>query len=238
MSEGMRYIEDGLAPKPGNPKDSVGSLKYPLHWVSQLVMGWVGVAMMEGARKYGGHNYRAAGVRASVNYTAARHHIDAFWEGQDIDPDTKMAKLHHLAKGIAALTVLYDGILQENWIDDRPVRNPNLQGQIDAMNAATRAIVEMYPNSVEPFTQVKPNKCQVEAVLRRAYAGTRVTADPDAGKGEGWGLELKRYTRHTSNGIWVTTDTRGYNRRSRSQVNIPDRRMQPERRVWQQDGKL
>lgn len=133
-----------------NPKDKVGSLKYPMHFVSRLVMGWVGVAMLEGALKYGGHNYRVAGVKASVNTTAIQHHLDAFHEGQDIDPDSN---IHHLAKLIAAATVLYDGILQRNWIDDRPPRNPAFQEHVDCMNAATKALIAKYPAPVEPFTQ-------------------------------------------------------------------------------------
>lgn len=56
--------------KPSNPKDTVGIRKAPMSTVSAAVMAEVGVAMLEGAAKYGRHNYRAVGVRASVYYDA------------------------------------------------------------------------------------------------------------------------------------------------------------------------
>ena len=75
--------------KPSNPKDALGILKVPASTISAPVMSEVGVAMLEGALKYGRHNYRAIGVRASVYYdaTVARH-MALWWEGEDEDPDT------------------------------------------------------------------------------------------------------------------------------------------------------
>ena len=62
--------------KPSNPKDVVGASKPPQAVVSQLVMMELGVAMLEGTCKYGRHNYREAGVRASIYYDATRRHLD------------------------------------------------------------------------------------------------------------------------------------------------------------------
>lgn len=136
--------------KPENPKDRVGSAKYRMSCVSSAVMAEVAVAMTEGALKYGRHNYRAAGVLASVNKDAAKHHVDAWWEGQDIDPDSG---LHHIVKAIAALTVLRDGMLAKNWIDDRPpVLDPSFEW-IERCNADTRRLMEKYPTPVPAFTQ-------------------------------------------------------------------------------------
>lgn len=104
--------------KPTNPKDAVGIRKVPLSTLPWRVLWRVGLAMLEGAAKYGRHNYRAAGVRASVYFDAVvSRHIGPWWEGQDIDPDSN---LHHLDKAIAALMVLRDSMLQGNWVDDRP----------------------------------------------------------------------------------------------------------------------
>ena len=82
----------------------------------------MGLAMLEGAVKYGGHNYRVAGVRASVYYDAARRHLDSYWEGEDIDPDSG---LPHIIKAMACLHVLRDSQLMGNHTDDRPPRLPN-----------------------------------------------------------------------------------------------------------------
>ena len=57
--------------KLSNPKDMVGSRKVPLSTLPFRVLWRVGLAMLEGALKYGRHNYRAVGVRASVYFDGA-----------------------------------------------------------------------------------------------------------------------------------------------------------------------
>lgn len=103
--------------KDTNPKDSVGIKKTPLSTLPFRVLWRVGLAMLEGALKYGRHNYRAAGVRYSVYFDSTMRHIGAWWEGQDIDPDSN---LHHIDKAIAGLMVLRDSMLEGNFVDDRP----------------------------------------------------------------------------------------------------------------------
>jgi hypothetical protein len=95
----------------GNPAD----IPAPVIWE-------LAVAMFEGALKYARHNYRAVGVRASVYYDALNRHIDAWWDGQDVDPDSG---LHHITKAIATLFVLRDSMIRGNWVDDRPPRSIN-----------------------------------------------------------------------------------------------------------------
>ena len=68
--------------KDTNPKDAIGIAKTPMSVISGPVIAELGLAMMEGARKYGRHNYRAVGVRASVYYDAMMRHMMAFWEGE------------------------------------------------------------------------------------------------------------------------------------------------------------
>jgi hypothetical protein len=123
----------GASIKDSNPKDAVGTAKVPVSTVpmqvvaelqtymgrpvNELVVAEMGLALMEGALKYGRHNYRVVGVRASVYYDAAFRHRAAWNLGQDIDPDSGLS---HVAKGIATLVVLRDSMLQGNWTDDRP----------------------------------------------------------------------------------------------------------------------
>lgn len=107
--------------KPTNPKDAIGILKAPTSTVPMGVIAELGVAMLEGALKYGRHNYRAVGVRTSVYVDAAKRHIDAFWEGEDNDPDAE--GLSHVTKAIACLTVLRDAQMQGKCVDDRPPRS-------------------------------------------------------------------------------------------------------------------
>jgi len=136
-------------PKDTNPKDAVGTKKVPFSTISAPVMAEVGLAMLEGARKYGRHNYRVAGVRASVYYDATFRHMSAWWEGEDIDIDSD---LNHVTKAIAGLMVLRDSMLKGNWVDDRP---PKVQkGWIQILNEKAKKIIEKYPNSKDPHTEL------------------------------------------------------------------------------------
>ena len=133
-----------------NPKDYVGVKKVPLHVVSSPVMMEVGLAMLEGDRKYGGHNYRVAGVRASVYYDALMRHMMAFWEGEDTDSESGLS---HVTKALSTLFVLRDAMLNDMWTDDRPpkFKNPNW---IKDYNKLAAEIIEKYPNPVTPFTEL------------------------------------------------------------------------------------
>jgi hypothetical protein len=114
--------------KPTNPKDTVGIKKAPFSTVSAPVMAEVGVAMMEGALKYGRHNFRGVGVRASVYYDATIRHLFSYWEGEDQDPDSGMS---HVTKAIASLMVLRDAMIHNKCDDDRPPRSPEFYKELN-----------------------------------------------------------------------------------------------------------
>ena len=135
--------------KDTNPKDAVGIKKVPFSTVSAPVIAEVGLAMLEGGRKYGRHNYRAVGVRASVYYDACLRHISSWWEGEDIDPDSA---LNHITKAIAGLVVLRDSMLMENWVDDRPPKVK--QGWVQNLNKKAKEIIEKYPEALQPYTEL------------------------------------------------------------------------------------
>lgn len=80
------------------------------------------LGMMEGGRKYGRHNYRAVGVRATVYYDATMRHLADFIEGTNIDKDSGLS---HLTKGLSSTQVILDCLVMGNWIDDRPLRVPD-----------------------------------------------------------------------------------------------------------------
>jgi hypothetical protein len=159
--------------KPSNPKDALGILKVPASTLSAPVTAEVGVAMFEGALKYGRHNYRAIGVRASVYYDAVvARHMALWWEGEDEDVDTcELAPegedtglvngkgqfvipgtgLSHITKAIAGLYVIRDAMIQGKFIDDRPPRTA--QGWQNELNKKVRALIKQYPNAVAPYIE-------------------------------------------------------------------------------------
>jgi len=136
--------------KETNPKDAVGIAKVPFSTVPAQVVAEVGLAMLEGARKYGRYNYRVAGVKASVYYDGNFRHMTGWWEGQDIDPDSG---LNHITKAIADLTVLRDAMINGLWVDDRPPKVKD-QDWIAKLNLDAKGIIERYPDPKEPFTEI------------------------------------------------------------------------------------
>lgn len=131
--------------KDSNPKDAIGIQKTPFSTVSAPVVAEMGVAMLEGALKYGRHNYRSIGVRTSVYYDAALRHLSAFWEGEDIDADSGMP---HLVKAMATLMVLRDAQIRGKVYDDRPT---GTSGFLQALNEKTKELLEKYPDPKQPF---------------------------------------------------------------------------------------
>ena len=99
-----------------NPKDAIGSSKLPLHlWpASASALGCL--AFLDGALKYGAHNFRAGSVRASIYYDAARRHLDAWYEGEKADPKSG---LPHLAHALACIAIIVEAEVADTLIDDR-----------------------------------------------------------------------------------------------------------------------
>lgn len=135
--------------KSSNPKDNVGVRKVPLHTVPSNVLMEIGLAMLEGA-KYGKYNYRSVGVQGSIYYDAAMRHLMAWWNGEDIDPDSG---LPHLAKAIASIVVLRDGIFNDKFTDDRP---PALKaGWVQSLNAKAGDLLDKIKSDIKPaFTEI------------------------------------------------------------------------------------
>lgn len=137
-----------LDKKNTNPKDAVGIKKVPLSTVSSAVLMEIGLGMLEGACKYGRHNYRISGVRASVYYDAVMRHLMAYWEGQDIDTDSG---LHHVSKAMSCLAVMRDAMHNDMLNDDRPPKLKN-QNWIADLNKKAEDILKKYPQPVPAFT--------------------------------------------------------------------------------------
>lgn len=138
--------------KPSNPKDVFGVLKAPMSTVSAPVMAEIGVAMLEGAAKYGRHNYRAVGVRSSVYYDATMRHLMAWWEGEDTDPDSGMS---HITKAITSLVVLRDAMIQGKAEDDRP---PSSVEFIDRLNKLAAEIMERHKDKAPRHYTIADNQ--------------------------------------------------------------------------------
>ncbi len=109
-----------MTEKASNPKDAIASNKLPLHLVSPIVKAYQAIAHFLGNVKYGAWNFRAAGARASVYKSALERHVDAWWEGQELDP---VDGTPHLANALACLNILIEAKEMGKLEDDRPPSN-------------------------------------------------------------------------------------------------------------------
>lgn len=103
--------------KDTNPKEFFGDLKLPLAlWpTTASAMGCLG--LLEGALKYGARNYRAMGVKASTYISACKRHLDSWFEGEELAPDSGIP---HLANALACIAIIVDARAANMLNDDRP----------------------------------------------------------------------------------------------------------------------
>lgn len=116
-----RLIPPPNQPHSKDPKQEAGMAKVPFHALPFAVLAEDAVAHGEGAQKYGRHNWREGDVLASTYFAAAMRHLCAWYEGEDIDPESGLS---HLVKARASLGVLRDAQIQGRAIDDRPAPSP------------------------------------------------------------------------------------------------------------------
>jgi len=105
--------------KQTNPKDAIGATKLPLHLIPSSAMGYLSLAFLEGACKYGKYNWRVAGVRATIYADAAERHLKKWLDGEDSDPKTGVS---HLASVMACCAIIIDAACVGKLTDDRPPR--------------------------------------------------------------------------------------------------------------------
>ena len=190
-----RELSDGpeLGPqsKDTNPKDAIGGNKPNYSAVPVPVLYELGAALSEGARKYGGYNWRVAGVRASVYIDATRRHLDSWWEGEDIDPDSGLS---HITKAIASLVVLRDAMIQGTLSnDDRPPRAAEF---MPAMQDRMSELSERYPNPRPPYTE-------------REVAHIRTKPSVESGRVLGYDVEIMLPATDAPEGfVWMQQGSR------------------------------
>ena len=109
-----------------NPKTAIGVTKVPLHLVPPSAKHFLALALADGASKYGAYNWRDHAISVSVYKAAAERHMDAFWDGEDVAPDSG---IHHIAHAMACMALILDAHTIGKLNDDRPAKgaSPELQ---------------------------------------------------------------------------------------------------------------
>lgn len=137
--------------KPTNPKDAAATTRLDLSLFPATARAYGALAMTEGDCKYGGFNYRVAGVQASIYYAAASRHLDKWFNGEEEDAKTGVP---HLASALASIAVLIDGIEAGKWTDDRPPR-VDVSGLLDRFQAKVTKLQSLFGRRTPRHTEVK-----------------------------------------------------------------------------------
>ncbi|MEM9840584.1 MAG: dATP/dGTP diphosphohydrolase domain-containing protein [Pseudomonadota bacterium] len=159
----------GLDLKDTNPKDAVGVAKWRQTFcIPVRVIMELGVAMLEGALKYGRANWTAAGVRASIYIDAAEGHLHAWKMGEDDDPDTGLS---HLIKAMSSLAVLRDAQARGMMVDDR-VPHIDVEALSAELQPIVNAMFEKHAHrGMEPWTEARlREKAGTESAGREQFA--------------------------------------------------------------------
>lgn len=138
--------------KDTNPKDNAATTRLDLSLFPASARAYGALAMTEGDLKYGGYNYRDAGVQVSVYYAALNRHMDKFFNGEWADPKTLVP---HLANAIACVAVLIDSFEQGNVNDDRPPVQ-DTAGLLARMEENVAHLQKIFPRQYQRHRAVAP----------------------------------------------------------------------------------
>lgn len=135
--------------KDSNPKDRVATSRLDLSLFPDTAVAYGALAMTEGDAKYGGYNYRVAGVRASVYVAAARRHLAKWFNGERCDQKTGVP---HLASVLGCVAILVDADECGKLSDDRPPKC-RIPEMLEEMEKQVAHIHELYPNGPDRYRE-------------------------------------------------------------------------------------
>lgn len=152
--------------KATNPKDAIGSDKIPVHlWpMTAVIEGAMG--LLDGMLKYGRSNYRASGVRASIYYDAILRHTMAWFEGEDLDPDSGLPHTCHI---LACAAIIVDARAAGMLNDDRQYPG-GYRALVDRMTPDVARLKAKYADRA-------PHHYMIGDV---SHGYTNLTGDPEA----------------------------------------------------------
>jgi len=104
---------------PNDPKGAAGAKKVPMWLLPPYALQQTAWVHKLGASKYQPYNWRDTGVCATTYISAIMRHLDAWRDGEDIDPESGVTHLAHIA---ASCNILMDAHKCGKLIDDRSKR--------------------------------------------------------------------------------------------------------------------
>lgn len=101
---------------PNDPKGAAGAAKTPLGLIPSHAMKKIAWVHHFGANKYGTYNWRDTGVCASTYVNAIMRHLNAWRDGEDLDPESGISHIAHIA---CSCNILMDADYCGKLVDDR-----------------------------------------------------------------------------------------------------------------------
>jgi hypothetical protein len=136
--------------KPTNPKDCAVVNKLDMSLVPSSAIAYLALAFTEGDVKYGGYNWREAGVLASVYDGAILRHRGQWKDGEWADQKTKVP---HLASVMACCAIILDAERCGKLRDDRPPK-ADFTKLMDELVETAKHLKAIYPNGPGRYTEL------------------------------------------------------------------------------------
>jgi hypothetical protein len=125
-----------------DPKGAAGALKTPLGLIPSYAMEQTAWVHKLGAEKYGPYNWRKTGVCASTYVNAILRHLNAWRDGETLDPESGISHLAHVA---CSCNILLDAGFCGTLQDDRNIMPPNaVDKPVPEMDRPTLPIEKKY----------------------------------------------------------------------------------------------
>ena len=106
-----------------DPKGAAGALKAPMHLIPPYALEQTAWVHKLGSEKYGPYNWRKTGVCATTYVSAIMRHLNAWRDGEDMDPESGISHIAHI---VSSCNILLDaghcGTLQDDR-NKKPVQN-------------------------------------------------------------------------------------------------------------------
>lgn len=127
----------------------------------------------KGAEKYSEHNWRL-GYKWSLSYSAAQRHMNAFWSGEDLDPETQVPHVINAAFHMFALATF---LTEHPELDDRFETNQGAPHQL-SFTELVQAAIDVMPSIPEEALFREKRLEETAQWLSTQKEGTSIAFDP------------------------------------------------------------
>lgn len=138
-----------------DPKGEAGSKKAPMWLLPPVALEQTAWVAKLGADKYGPFNWRKTGVCATTYVSAIMRHLNAWRDGEDLDPESGISHIAHIA---TSCNILMDAEACGTLQDDRNKRTAVLTREEafqKLVGSPPSVAVKVVDHDIKPGDQVR-----------------------------------------------------------------------------------